>query len=1308
MKKVWKRILCAALSAALLTGGVPAGASATEADTGRWLSGEYHTHTRQSNDATEGFMKVENVLDVAFREEAMGSLPAETQTGNIRYGQAFDYLCLADHLRVSVADGQGNANSPETPRYVGIRQQQEEIKRLQAAGDYEGKIIYSGFEWDTPGLDHSSVALLDASGEVPVEGIHEFEWLYGNGDNKDPDSLYAGDGFDETAEFGPRVVENKESATVEDAVSGVEWIEENYPGSYALLNHPSRHGAGTGKGVVTAEAIRRLNDAAPSVVFGFEGMPGNQMSRNDRAEYEKDNTIYGGADVMIAEVGGIWDSLLGEGRRFYNFANSDFHFKISTNQQYSSGYWPSEYSRNYTFVEGGTYADVVQAMREGKSFAVYGDLIDALDFTAASGEHTAMMGGSLETVQGETVTLTIRFRVPEQNNYAPLNLGDTADPTISSTPQVDHIDLISGEVRGKLDTEDYGTDTNETTRVVKRFTKEELGEPDAEGCYTVTYEAPADTDRYYRLRGTNLETDAAGYTRDGEPLPDDQADISSFDKANDHNYAGLWFYSNPIFVETAPKAYEGFENGGARIDVTQLARYVSGDFNADGGCEEIVKYNKADGCFYAVNGARGVLDKVSLAGLDAGAMTEYTAGDAEHFDLSGAAEALDESFTYGDMTSVDIHDGVIAVALQDADYRKPGRVAIIDGTDGSIRKLYRTGIQPDMVTFSPDGAKLLTADEGEPREGYGADTVDPAGSVTVIDLAKEPGSAETVVGFTQFDGSARQSLVDAGVVLKKGTEPSVDLEPEYLACAGSTAYVSLQENNAVAVLDFSGAPSLKGVYPLGMQDYSQVPVALDSGNPTGMDTYDTLRGIKMPDAVAVYQSGGKTFLLTANEGDSRAWGDEKGANSNEEKSKTSPSGAITTDKKVTYFKSSDYDGLEAGLDYVFGGRSFSIYEVNGDGLALVFDSGSEMEEKTRELFPDFFNCSNDNQALGDRNGKKGPEIETVTTGTIGTKTYAFATLERTGGVMVYDITNPTSSSYVNYINSRDFSHAVHNDGDEILVSGDDVSPEGLCFVEAAESPTGSPLLLAACEVSGTVAAYGLNQKETAPPAPAPAPKPEPGNTVSKTETESETVLTVTNGEGETLMELTLPKEPGAGKEFRDVAETDWYRGSVDYVSALGLVQGTTETTFSPDARLSRAELTAILYRLSGLPVYGADERQFDDVASGVYYEQAANWAGATGVVMGTDVGFQPQAGISRQDLALILYRFAKLLEMDTETLGSLDKFSDGEQVAGYAEKAVRWAVAAGLLQGSGGRLNPADGATRAEAAAILERFIKLI
>ncbi len=522
----------------------------------------------------------------------------------------------------------------------------------------------------------------------------------------------------------------------------------------------------------------------------------------------------------------------------------------------------------------------------------------------------------------------------------------------------------------------------------------------------------------------------------------------------------------------------GEENGNASLDLTQEARYDAGMTNADGGVMEIVDYNTVTGWAYAVNGQTGNLTAIAVKDMADSENVDLL--DGNDIDVKSIVEANCEGFTYGDMTSVAVSaDGTkLAAAVQAEGYADNGRVAVFTcNADGTLtfEQAYETGAQPDMVTFTPDDSRILTANEGEPREGYADGAVDPAGSVTVITVAD--GTAVNV-DFTAYDSNEeRQKLIDAGIVMKKDTIPSEDLEPEYIAAGNDTAYVTLQEANAIAVIDL-GSLKVTGIYSAGYEDYSTTAVDIDKKdeayNPA---VYESLRGIRMPDGVALYSVDGVDYIVTANEGDSREWGDYLNEDERDfGDGQTSPTGKITAENsgltgKVVFFDSSDYDGLDSGLDYVFGGRSFTVFRADESGLTEIYDSGSDFEAKTAEYIPENFNCSNDDKSLDDRSGKKGPESESITVGTVGERTYAFIGLERVGGVMVYDITDPAETVYVNYINSRDFSEDI---------AGDD-SPEGLCFIPAADSADGNAYLLAACEVSGTVAAYELTANNSGNP-----------------------------------------------------------------------------------------------------------------------------------------------------------------------------------------------------------------------------------
>nr|WP_154896160.1 S-layer homology domain-containing protein [Paenibacillus xylanexedens] len=503
---------------------------------GSWQTGDLHVHTFESDDAQNS---LENVLDA----------------GLTQYG--LDWIALTDHLRLSKRDHNGiEIPGGSIPMSLGMNEYQvPQIKALQEQGKYEGKTIFSGFEWDMPTHEHVGVGILtdEPNSTEALEAAKEFEYRFTNRDASlfDPADVAAWD------QEGGRAY-----TTHQDALTAIEWLKTNYPTtSYAMINHPSR-----GKNKYTIADFRDFNDLAPQVVFGIEGMLGNQMEP-DRGGYNTTYNVsnptaddgykyrtYGGVDYMVAKVGGLWDALLGEGRHFWNYGNSDYHFKtIGTN---SSGYFPGEYAKTYAWIEGSGMQAVLEGLRSGKSFSVFGDLINALDFTASGAGAQAEMGEDLNVTQGDEVELKIRFKSPTtSNNYEkPINSGTSA----GQVPVVDHVDLIAGDVTGKAEkgTAAYNKDTNDSTRVLATFTSDDWT-TDAEGYNVITYKIKAtDQDQYFRLRGTNLDMNVPGETVNGEPQLDPKnttADAETrFNEINDSNYRDLWFYSNPIFVNAAP------------------------------------------------------------------------------------------------------------------------------------------------------------------------------------------------------------------------------------------------------------------------------------------------------------------------------------------------------------------------------------------------------------------------------------------------------------------------------------------------------------------------------------------------------------------------------------------------------------------------------------------------------------------------------------------------------------------------------------------------------------------------------------
>ena len=495
------------------------------ARSGGWTHGDLHVHTFQSDDAQ---VSLESVLDDGFD----------------RY--QLDWMALSNHLRLSGRDHTGTSlQGGAIPFSRGLVDYEKPyVEQAQAEGRYQGKTVFSTVEWDMPTHDHVNIGigLGDPYGEDSLRAVAQFEYLF---TNRDP------------ALFDPALVasvsdQSRAYSTHADSLKALAWLRDRHPDSYMLLNHPNRY-----MNKYTVAQLREMNDLAPEIFFAIEGMVGNQMEP-DRGGYVEAYTdanltsrTYGGTDYIVSKLGGPWDALLGEGRRIWTVANSDYHFTTAQGR-YSSGYAPGEYAKTYVWLEDDarTPADLLAALRGGRLFGVFGDLIDALDFQAEGAGDGAVMGGELSVANGDQVTVTIRFRSPESNHYEyPLESGHR----VNARPVVDHVDLIAGDVTAPAAPGDagYAEAANPSTRVVARFNANDwtVGE---DGFATITHTLTVTGDQYLRLRGTNLAPNVAGETVDGEPQPDRKVDLGNdaarFDAINARNYNDLWFYSNPIFV----------------------------------------------------------------------------------------------------------------------------------------------------------------------------------------------------------------------------------------------------------------------------------------------------------------------------------------------------------------------------------------------------------------------------------------------------------------------------------------------------------------------------------------------------------------------------------------------------------------------------------------------------------------------------------------------------------------------------------------------------------------------------------------
>ncbi len=524
--------------------------------------------------------------------------------------------------------------------------------------------------------------------------------------------------------------------------------------------------------------------------------------------------------------------------------------------------------------------------------------------------------------------------------------------------------------------------------------------------------------------------------------------------STDHGDVDVTPPPTPLF----PELNENSVNG----KLNYIANYRTGMSDSDGGIAEIVKYNEDNKKMYIVNGAAQSVDIVDISNMVSTNKTDLLI--EKRIDISAMAAA--NGFFSGDITSVDVNkkDNLIAIAVQGATYKDNGYIVLLDYA-GNYMNHFEAGNQPDMVTFTPDFKYILSANEGEPREGYTAPgAVDPKGTVTIVDLQKGVNRATVdTIGFTKFDhDKARTALVAEKVLLKPNTAPSVDLEPEYITVSDNSkyAYVSLQEANAIATLDLK-TKTFVSVKGLGFKDHSLSTNALDALKDSKIEIApQNLYGVYMPDGIDTIKIKGKQYIFTANEGDAREWGSKP--------NKYEDTGSYTfpgTKYKIDTILNAEREGLQADKTYIYGGRSFSIWDA--DTMNQVYDSGSDFEKLTAELYPTAFNSSNNKSELDSRSGKKGPEPEDIKVMKIKGKTYAFVGLERIGGIMMYDVTDVEDVKFYDYINLRDFT------GNSVSTSGS-LAPEGLNLVEAKDSPTGEPLLIVANEISGNVNIFEIH------------------------------------------------------------------------------------------------------------------------------------------------------------------------------------------------------------------------------------------
>jgi DNA-binding beta-propeller fold protein YncE len=576
------------------------------------------------------------------------------------------------------------------------------------------------------------------------------------------------------------------------------------------------------------------------------------------------------------------------------------------------------------------------------------------------------------------------------------------------------------------------------------------------------------------------------------------------------------------------------------INLSFLGRYSAGIFAES--AAEIPAFDPVNKRIFIVNAQKGAVDVLDATDpANPSLIDTLTAADV-------AADAVVNSIAY--------KGGYLAVAIEASPKTDNGFVALYDATTLELLGSAQVGAQPDMLTFSPDGQYLLTANEGEPNNDY---SVDPVGSISILSLTDDEIVEVRTATFSSFN-ARRDELIQAGVrIFGPNASVEQDLEPEYIAISedSTTAWVALQENNALAKIDIASA-TVTDILPLGYKDHGVAGNGLDVSDEDGeinITTWPGVLGMYQPDAIAAYSAGGTTYLVTANEGDSRAWGEDDDAYWAGDASKgfveefrvkhlvhasgfdrragddlppqlrELAAGALLNPTTFSYCGATAADPGDCREDellgrltvawtdgyrkdaagnpvmfdaagnenvagdrlmydnlYAYGARSFSIRDADG---ALVWDSGDAFEQyiasaecmlgANRDIpCADYFNSNHDEGDVFDnRSDNKGPEPEGVTIGKLGEKTFAFIGLERMGGVMAWDVTDPAAPEMVDYLNTR--ADWTTEDTGSVLADAGDLGPEGLVFVSAEDSPNGEALLIIGNEVSGTTTVYQINQ-----------------------------------------------------------------------------------------------------------------------------------------------------------------------------------------------------------------------------------------
>ena len=564
------------------------------------------------------------------------------------------------------------------------------------------------------------------------------------------------------------------------------------------------------------------------------------------------------------------------------------------------------------------------------------------------------------------------------------------------------------------------------------------------------------------------------------------------------------------------------------LNVEVVGRFATGIYGKS--AAEIVQFHKNSNSAFAINGAANQIEVINLTDLSTTEVgnpvaDESLSSSAFTFPLSVSVKnssGFENTILLGAVNSIAIKDDLLAIAVEGEVKQASGAILFYSLNalgEGTFIKAVEAGALPDMVTFTPDGNKVLVANEGEPNADY---SNDPEGSISVIDVAEMmPADVAVTINLSSdivfsddnlspedYDTDEKRLaiLTKAGVKFAGpiGNTVAKDLEPEYITTASNSeiAYVSLQENNAIGIINLKDLTI--EVKALGYKDWGKYQ--LDFTNKDEVPQFKSIQGLYgmyQPDTIASYSWNGSTFIVSANEGDARDYDgyseevrvkdiidpDELNQTLSttlqSQYDETGGSDYLGRLKVTTALGDKDQDGEYEEL-FAYGARSFSIWDQN---VNLVFDSGDDFGKISSAILGNNFNAAHTENKGDNRSDDKGGEPEAIDVGEIAGRTYAFISQERAGDLFVYDITNPFNTAFVTHYNNRDFSVDYEMDDDlanpcdsnegmdctQVNMAGD-LGPESIKFISAADSPTNTPLLVIGNEVSGTVTVYQVTEQ----------------------------------------------------------------------------------------------------------------------------------------------------------------------------------------------------------------------------------------